>query len=108
MTAEEVRAIVASLPGAAEGSHQGHPDFRVGKSIFASLSANEERAVVRIPPPLGDSLVAQDAETFRIVSGMGGMSWVSVQLARTTSEELRPLFEIAREQIVEKPSRKKK
>lgn len=37
MTPEQFRRIALSLPGALESSHMGHPDFRVGKRIFATL-----------------------------------------------------------------------
>jgi hypothetical protein len=30
------------LPGALESAHHGHPDFRVEKKIFATLSAAED------------------------------------------------------------------
>jgi hypothetical protein len=37
MPTNRFRQIALSLPGAIEGSHQGHADFRVGKRIFATL-----------------------------------------------------------------------
>ena len=38
MTAQEFRTIALSMPEAIEGAHMGHPDFRVGGRIFATLS----------------------------------------------------------------------
>jgi hypothetical protein len=37
MTADDFRRIALALPGAAEHAHMSHPDFRVGKRIFATL-----------------------------------------------------------------------
>jgi len=37
MSATSFRKIAPGLPGAIEGSHQGHADFRAGKRIFATL-----------------------------------------------------------------------
>jgi len=37
MTAAEFRRIALRLPEAIEASHGGHPDFRVGGKIFATL-----------------------------------------------------------------------
>ena len=37
MTAREFRRIALSLPQASEAAHMGHPDFRVGGRIFATL-----------------------------------------------------------------------
>ncbi len=39
MTAHDFRRIALSLDGAEEGSHMGHPDFRVGGRIFATLAS---------------------------------------------------------------------
>lgn len=38
MTAEGFRKMALSLPETAEAAHMGHPDFRVGGKIFATLS----------------------------------------------------------------------
>ena len=37
VTAREFRRIALSLPQASEAAHMGHPDFRVGGRIFATL-----------------------------------------------------------------------
>jgi len=51
MTADEFRAIALSLPEAAEVGHMGHPDFRVGKKIFATLSyPDDEHGMVKLMP----------------------------------------------------------
>jgi hypothetical protein len=39
MTADEFRALAMELPGVEESAHMGHPDFRVGGKIFATLGA---------------------------------------------------------------------
>ena len=48
VTGDDVRRLVAQLPGTEERAHGGHPDFRVGGRIFACLSADEASAVVRL------------------------------------------------------------
>ncbi len=42
MTAKDFRRIALSLEGAAEGSHMGSADFRVGGRIFATLAHERE------------------------------------------------------------------
>ncbi len=37
MTPDDFRRLALSLPGTIEGSHSRHPDFRVGRRIFATL-----------------------------------------------------------------------
>lgn len=48
MTDEDFRRLVLSMPEATEGSHMGHPDFRVKDKIFATLFwADDEDARAR-------------------------------------------------------------
>lgn len=42
MTANQFRTIALLLPEAIESSHHGHPDFRVGGKIFATLGYPDE------------------------------------------------------------------
>jgi hypothetical protein len=51
MTAEEFRKMALSLPETSEAAHMGHPDFRVGGKIFATLSPpDEDWAMVKLTP----------------------------------------------------------
>ena len=58
VSAARVRELVAGLPGAEEGAHHGHPDFRVRKKIFAfpghgnGLTVKADRE--ELPALLGD------------------------------------------------------
>jgi hypothetical protein len=100
MTADEVRAIALAQPGAVEGAHHNHPDFRVGKSIFATLCPDECRSVLRLPEPFAASLEAEDPDTFKIVSHGGGQGWTSVDLDRISEERFRPLMETAYDHLL--------
>ena len=42
MTPDDFRSIALSLPETVEIGHMGHPDFRVGKKIFATLGYPDE------------------------------------------------------------------
>ena len=42
MTADKFRQLALALPEAIEKAHMGHPDFRVGGKIFATLWAGDE------------------------------------------------------------------
>jgi hypothetical protein len=37
------RRAALALPGALEGAHQGHADFRAGKRIFATLGYPDDK-----------------------------------------------------------------
>jgi hypothetical protein len=41
ITQDDFRRLALSMPDAAESAHMGHPDFRVGKRIFATLDYPE-------------------------------------------------------------------
>jgi hypothetical protein len=42
MLPDDVRAIALLLPEVVEGAHMGHPDFRVGGKIFATLWVDDD------------------------------------------------------------------
>ena len=73
MTAKEYRRIALSLPGASEGSHQGHPDFRVGGKIFCTLAFEKEGyGVLKVSPEEQEGLVEDAPEVFSPVPGGWG------------------------------------
>lgn len=51
------------MPGAVEGEHHGHPDFRAGGRVFASLHPDGLRGMVRVSPDEQRRLVAHAAFT---------------------------------------------
>lgn len=95
MTPDEIRAVLLEMPDAVEGSHQGHPDFRVGKSIFATLWPEKGRSVLRLPLPLAESLEQEKPERYKVISRSGGAGWLGVQISDADPEEFRSLAEVA-------------
>lgn len=69
-----------------------HPDFRVGKRIFATLTADENVGVVKCDAASLDLLVRRDAETFR--DAWGGR-WLGIALSRVDDSEAKDLLEDA-------------
>src|ERR1700716_4268182 len=90
-----VRELVARLPGAEEGAHHGHPDFRVKKKIFATLSEAEDHAALRLSTPEARALASSQPTAFRLVSDREPVAWVSVALDAIVEEELSDLLEEA-------------
>jgi len=73
MTPAQFRRIALSFPEAEEFSHGGHPDFRVGGKIFATLGyPNAAFGVVVLTPQDQDLLVNDYPETFVPVKGKWG------------------------------------
>ena len=72
MDAAGYRRIALEMPGAEERSHMGHPDFRVGGKIFATLDAGETRGVVLLAPEQQEMLVEAEPAVFQPVPGGWG------------------------------------
>lgn len=59
----------------------GHPDFRVGGRIFATLWVDEERAVLKLTPEEQDVLVEAEPDLFEPVAGAWGRrGWTNLAL----------------------------
>ena len=69
------RHLALSLPGAVEGSHFSHPDFRWNNRIFATLSAKAKGCgVVLLTREQQAGFVADLPEVFEPVPGGWGQS----------------------------------
>lgn len=76
-----------------------HPDFRVRKKIFASLTADENAGAVKCDPASVDLLVQRDSKTFR--NAWGGR-WLGIELSRVDDSEAKELLEDAWRSIAPK------
>ena len=73
MTVAQFRKIALSFPDTVEAAHMGHPDFRVGGKIFATLGyPNEERGVLVLSPEEQQELISEHPEMFEPVPGGWG------------------------------------
>ncbi len=83
MSQDRFRRVALGLPGAIEGAHQGHADFRVGKRIFATLGYPDDNwGMVKLTPEQQSMPVEAEPEIFRPVPGGWGRGGsTNVQLA---------------------------
>jgi hypothetical protein len=73
MTPEMFRELALQLPGASEGEHHGHADFRVGGKIFATLGyPTVEFAKILLTPKEQASFVHAEPASFVPVAGGWG------------------------------------
>ncbi|MFN0248312.1 MAG: MmcQ/YjbR family DNA-binding protein, partial [Kofleriaceae bacterium] len=104
--AESFRKLALAQPGAEEGSHQGHADFRAGGKIFAGLSPDGRRATLKMSLEVQAALGAEPA--FEPCAGAWGRAgWTYVDLAAV---ELGALEDLVREAVMlvsKKPAAKK-
>ena len=108
ITIDGFRRLALGLPGVVEAQHMGHPDFRVGGRIFATLgSPDPDWGMVQLTPELQEALVHAQPKIFTPVKGgwgRGGATNVSLRAATVTA--LRPALALAHEYVASKASRK--
>jgi hypothetical protein len=110
MSAERFRRAALALPEAVESSHGGHPDFRVGKRVFASLFYPDKNwGMVKLTPEQQAIVVDAEPDTFRPVpGGWGKHGNTNVRLAKTDSATLKSVLAMAWQNLAPKPRAKKK
>jgi hypothetical protein len=73
MTPADFRRLALSLPGVEERSHNGHPDFRVGGKIFATLGyPNSSFGTVMLGPQEQELLIRDYPKAFTPAAGAWG------------------------------------
>ena len=105
MTAAAFRRIALGLPGAVEGAHFGHPDFRVGGKIFATLAYEREGCgVLMLTPDQQAGMVTDEPEIFSPVTGAWGRNGATrVRLAKVTPAMLEGALRTAWSRRAPKP-----
>lgn len=92
MTPEEFRRIALAQPDAEEREHMGHPDFRVGGRVFATLGyPDSEWGMVKLYPDQQADFVAAAAQMFEPVKGAWGEQGCTNVLLKAATE--RPVTE---------------
>lgn len=106
MTPDDFRRVALSLPGAVEGAHMGHPDFRANGRIFASLHAGDRTGMVKVSPDEQRELLATRPAMFEPSAGAWGrQGCTTVILARADVPTLRQAMTLAWEAALARPSR---
>ncbi len=97
MSAQRFRRIALDLPGVEESSHGGHPDFRVGKKIFATLGYPDKSwGMVKLTPEEQQVLVEAEPGIFRPVpGGWGKRGNTNVRLAAADAASLKSALTLA-------------
>src|SRR5216117_3260689 len=72
MTAEDFRRMALRFPEAIESAHMGHPDFRVGGKIFATLGPDESWGMVKLTPQQQAAFIQAHPKIFQPFNGASG------------------------------------
>jgi len=96
MTPDQFRTLALALPGAVEGEHMQHPDFRVGGRIFASLGPDLTWGMVKLGAEQQDAFTRAEPRVFAPVPGAWGRGGATrVHLAAARAPSVRRALEAA-------------
>ena|SRR5437868_380249 len=89
-SADDFRRLALAFPGAEERAHMGHPDFRVGGKIFATLhAAANATGAVMLMPEQQELAIEAEPQAFSAAAGAWGRSGSTiVALAEVSNEWL--------------------
>ncbi|HKQ97863.1 MAG TPA: MmcQ/YjbR family DNA-binding protein [Candidatus Polarisedimenticolia bacterium] len=74
MTPAQFRKLALALPEAEASSHMGHPDFRVGGKVFATLGYPDAGwGMAKLTPDQQDAFMAMKPEVFKPAAGAWGL-----------------------------------
>jgi hypothetical protein len=89
-SADDFRRIALSFPGAEERAHMGHPDFRVGGKIFATLGApTDEWGMVGLLPEQQELAMEAEPDAFKPAAGAWGRGGSTMVRLDIVSDEWR-------------------
>ena len=109
MTAAQFRRIALGLQDVLESAHMGHPDFRVGGRIFATLSADDRQGMVTLTPEQQHVVVRENEAVFVPASGAWGRQGCTmVQLASADADAVGDAMTLAWQNAVKLNTLRKK
>ena|ERR1044072_1206884 len=87
-SADDFRRIALSFPGAEERAHMGHPDFRVGGRIFATLHGpGKGTGAVMLLPEQQELAMAAEPGAFSPAAGAWGRGGSTVVTLDSVSDD---------------------
>jgi hypothetical protein len=108
VTATGFRRIALGMNGAFEGAHMGHPDFRVGGRIFATLGYPDGKwGMVALTPEQQDAALRECDALSPAKGAWGANGATMVRLAEIDEETLGAAMTMAFQNAVAKSSAKK-
>lgn len=96
MTPDQFRKLALALPGAVEGEHMQHPDFRAGGRIFATLGPDLTWGMVKLGEEEQQAFTRAEPAVFAPVAGAWGRGGATkVHLAAARAPSVRRALEAA-------------
>jgi hypothetical protein len=104
VTADRFRKLALTCPGAEPSTHMGHPDFRVGGKVFATLGYPDKAwGMVKLTPAQQEMFAGMKPEVFVPAKGAWGLRGATcVNLAAAPEGLVRDALEAAWKNTVPK------
>jgi len=108
LTPEKFRQLALEIADAVESSHMGHPDFRIGGKVFASLGyPDDEHGMVKLAPAEQEALLQEAPGVFAPCAGAWGKGGAtSVHLASAKVGPVRAALAAAAKSVAAKKKKK--
>lgn len=95
MTANQFRKLALQMVEAVESAHCGHPDFRVGNKVFASMNPEGTIGNVKLTPEQ-QRMCLQASKVYSPCAGMWGeRGYTQISLKAATTAEVRDVLLLA-------------
>lgn len=105
---DELRKAALSFPGATEEPHFEKTSFRIGKKIFATYDAKNNRACLKLTEKEQDLFSLHDKTImYPIPNKWGKMGWTFVELAKVNKKTCLEALKTAYETVAPKAPAKK-
>ena len=104
MTPAAFRKLALALDGASESAHGGHPDFRAGGKVFATMGyPDKDWAMVKLTPDQQEMLCAAEPAMFQPVKGGWGLRGATnLKLAAADQRTAKSALAMALKNVTEK------
>ena len=87
MTSADFRQLAVQLPEVMENEHFGHPDFRTGGKIFATLGSPDARhGMVKLPPDIQARAFLEEPGVYSPAAGAWGLQGSTLVLLEGANE----------------------
>jgi hypothetical protein len=104
LTATDFRRIALGMTDAAEGAHMGHPDFRAGGRIFATIHPDHECGMVKLTPDQQQTFVRAHRAFAPENGAWGRQGCTRVRLDTVDEDTLGEAMTLAWQNIVMQPT----
>jgi hypothetical protein len=108
MNANDFRKLALKIEGAIESSHMNHPDFRVNGRIFATISDDGKRGMVKLNTEQQEGYIEEYPEVFERLNGAWGKQSIMVRFDKIDKATAEGALRLAHANVINSARKKKR